>query len=414
MAILDLDLAPTTPPAHACGDDDHRLQRPQRHGKQQDLVGEKDDDLNLSKGVRHLCERGAITRLPARYVLPPSQRPAPTASLSSTACRLPVIDLARLKNKKSGGGDHGDRAAALAELDAACRDYGFFQVVNHGVEEAHSVFDVARRFFDLPSAQRSRYASSDIRAPVRYGTSFNQRNDGVLCWRDFLKIVVDDDKAAASSSSAAWPDAPVDLREVVAAYARATRRLFRELMDATLEALLGVGGHHDKNKKKMILEEGSSQMLVVNCYPACPEPDLTLGMPPHSDYGLLTVLLQDQVKGLEIWHEGRWVLVDPIPGALLVNIGDHFEIFSNGRYKSVLHRVRVNSARSRISLASLHSLPPDRVIAPAPELVNDMNPRRYMDTDFEAFLRHIASAEGNHKSFLHSRRIPEPSSSVRQ
>ncbi|GJM99613.1 hypothetical protein PR202_ga16733 [Eleusine coracana subsp. coracana] len=407
MAILDLDLAPT-PPAHACGDDDHRLQRPQRHGKHQELVGEKDDELNLSKGVRHLCERGGITRLPARYVLPPSQRPASTASLSSTACRLPVIDLARLKNTKSGG-DHDDRAAALAELDAACRDYGFFQVVNHGVEEAHSVLDVARRFFDLPSAERSRYASSDIRAPVRYGTSFNQRNDGVLCWRDFLKIVVDD-KAAASSSSA-WPDAPVDLREVVAAYARATRRLFRELMDAALEALLG--GHQDNNKK-MMLEEGSSQMLVVNCYPACPEPDLTLGMPPHSDYGLLTVLLQDQVKGLEICHHGRWVLVDPIPGALLVNIGDHFEIFSNGRYKSVLHRVRVNSERSRISLASLHSLPPDAVIAPAPELVDDHNPRRYMDTDFEAFLRYIASAEGNHKSFLHSRRIPEPSSLVRQ
>jgi isopenicillin N synthase-like dioxygenase len=80
--------------------------------------------------------------------------------------------------------------------------------------------------------------------------------------------------------------------------------------------------------------------------------------------------------------------------------------YHNGRYKSVLHRVRVNSARPRVSVASLHSLPPERVVAPAPELIDDENPRRYIDTDFEAFLRYLASAEGNHKSFLHSRRIP--------
>lgn len=92
------------------------------------------------------------------------------------------------------------------------------------------------------------------------------------------------------------------------------------------------------------------------------------------------------------------------------------QIFSNGRYKSVLHRVRVNSARSRVSVASLHSLPPETVVAPAPELVDGDNPRRYMDTDFEAFLRYITAAEGNHKSFLQSRKIvpPSPSPSLRQ
>jgi isopenicillin N synthase-like dioxygenase len=111
--------------------------------------------------------------------------------------RLPVIDLARLKTT----GDR--RAAALAELDAACRDYGFFQVVNHGVD-AGAVLDVACRFFDLPFEQRGRYASSDIRAPVRYGTSFNQRNDGVLCWHGFLKLVVD----AAASRSRRGPTRP--------------------------------------------------------------------------------------------------------------------------------------------------------------------------------------------------------------
>lgn len=79
------------------------------------------------------------------------------------------------------------------------------------------------------------------------------------------------------------------------------------------------------NSWKEMFEDGS-QLMVVNCYPACPEPDLTLGMPPHSDYGSLTLLLQDEVKGLQIQHQGRWVTVEPIPNSFVVNVGDHLEV----------------------------------------------------------------------------------------
>lgn len=72
--------------------------------------------------------------------------------------------------------------------------------------------------------------------------------------------------------------------------------------------------------------QDGSQLLVVNCYPSCPEPDLTLGIPPHSDYGLLTLLLQDEVTGLQIQHEGRWVTVEPIPNSFVINVGDHLEV----------------------------------------------------------------------------------------
>lgn len=194
MAILDVDLAPnnnssSAPPCQA---------RQQAHAdEQQDAEEEEEaEEELLLKGVRHLCERGTITKLPARYVLPPSDRPAP-----GDLARFPVIDLARLRVP-------AERAAALAELDAACRDYGIFQVVGHGVDGGRMV-NVARRFFDLPFDERARYMSPDIRAPVRYGTSFNQLNDGVLCWRDFLKLVCCDNLAAVVPS---WPDKPIDLR----------------------------------------------------------------------------------------------------------------------------------------------------------------------------------------------------------
>ena len=91
-------------------------------------------------------------------------------------------------------------------------------------------------------------------------------------------------------------------REVVSSYARANQRLFRELISAALEAM-GITGEG-------VLEEldDGTQMLVVNCFPACPEPELTLGMPPHSDYGFLTILLQDKVNGLEVNDGEDWLL----------------------------------------------------------------------------------------------------------
>ncbi|KAM0870552.1 hypothetical protein ACQ4PT_039929 [Festuca glaucescens] len=263
----------------------------------------KEEEL---KGVRHLCERG-ITALPPRYILPPSDRPALAAPRG-----IPVIDLARLRSTLPS-----ERAAELAAMDAACCDLGFFQVVNHRIQRGE-MLDVARRFFALPQEERARHMSPDIRAAVRYGTSFNQLNDGVLCWRDFLKLLCN--PARLDEVVPSWPENPADLRDVMSLYARANQRLFRELISAVLEAMGIMGGG--------VLEEldNGTQMMMVNCFPACPEPELTLGMPPHSDYGFLTLLLQDQVNGLEVSDGEDWLLVDPHPGALVVNVGDHLEV----------------------------------------------------------------------------------------
>ncbi|PWZ27906.1 Protein DMR6-LIKE OXYGENASE 2 [Zea mays] len=369
----------------------------------------------LVKSVSHLSRNNrGFTTLPERYVLPPSDRPDDDGL---GRVKLPVVDLARLR-------DPAYRASELDTLDAACRSSGFFQastlhaqachllgrVVNHGVapELVEGLLDVARRFFELPLVGRARYMSPDVRAPVRYGTSFNQAKDAVLFWRDFLKLACQPLHAVVAS----WPDEPADLswivysracREVAARYAMANQQLFMQLMGAALEAL-GIPCHRSQGLLRE-LEAGYSQ-IMLNCYPACPQPDLTLGLPPHSDYCLFTLLLQDQVKGLQVLRRGHWFTVDAAPGSIIANVGDHLEIYSNGLYKSMLHRVRVNSTQTRISVASFHSVPAERVIGPAAELVDEANPRRYMDTDYATFLNFLASAEGKHKTFLQSRKLP--------
>ncbi|CAL5000526.1 unnamed protein product [Urochloa decumbens] len=355
----------------------------------------------LMKGVRHLSDSG-ITRLPDSYVLPAPDRPLDLAGCggSRVIIKLPVVDLADLR-------DPSRRAAALGTLDAACREYGFFQAVNHGVD-GKTMLDVAARFFDLPLAERERYMSSDVRAAVRYGTSFNQARDAVLCWRDFLKLACNPQLMRDRHVALTWPEEPADLRRVASAYAAASHALFMELMEAALQALLGVVSGAGSSSILGDLATAASQMMTVNCYPACPQPELTLGMPAHSDYGLFTLVLQDKVEGLQVMHAGRWLTVQPVPGSFVVNVGDHLEIYSNGLYKSVLHRVRVNSTRPRISVASFHSLPAERVVGPAPELVDEAagKPPRYMDTDFATFLAYLASADGKDKTFLQSRMLP--------
>ncbi|KAL8224182.1 hypothetical protein R6Q57_019657 [Mikania cordata] len=338
--------------------------------------------MMYQKGVKHLCDNG-VTHVPNKYILPEPERPQ---NLVVDGCiNLPVIDFDRLQG--------ADRPQVLASLSRACQQFGFFQLVNHGIsnETIDKMIDVSKRFFELPFEERQGYMSSDLYAPVRYGTSFNQNNDSVFCWRDFLKLSCHHKK----DFSSLWPTSPLDLREVASGYSLKTQNLYQQVMEAILESLGLMNG-------SVIFEE-VNQIMMVNWYPQCPQPQLTLGLPPHSDYGLLTLLLQDQVEGLQIQHNGKWVTVKPIPNSFVVNIGDQFEIFSNGRYKSVVHRAAVNSLRSRLSVASLHSL---HNIAPEPKLIDDFNPRLYQDTNFSDFLEYISASEYfKSKRFLETRKL---------
>ncbi|XP_057513774.1 probable 2-oxoglutarate-dependent dioxygenase SLC1 [Actinidia eriantha] len=366
-----------------------------------DATRKEEEDL-YQKGVKHLSENG-IAKLPKKYVWPVSERPnnATKGEVPYTFksnLNLPIIDFADLQGP--------NRSQVLKALANACEHYGFFQLVNHGIpcDVTSSMMDVGKRFFELPFEEREKYMTSNMYSPVRYGTSFNQTKDGVFSWRDFLKLMCH----PLSDMLPHWPSSPLDFRKLVVSYVNETKYLFLMLMEAIIESLglaITTNNITRQDDNDNILEElkDGSQLMVVNCYPPCPEPHLTLGMPPHSDYGFLTLLLQDEVEGLQIQLRERWFTVQPIPTSFVVNVGDHLEIFSNGRYKSVLHRAVVNSTRTRISVASLHSVPVTTTIRPWPKLTNEANPRRYMDTDFATFLKYASSSEPKKKNFLESR-----------
>ncbi|KAF1899340.1 hypothetical protein Lal_00019468 [Lupinus albus] len=337
---------------------------------------EHDENSSLFSAGNSAQERG-ISYVPQSYVLADTERP----SLVPKEAYIPIIDMAALRNIGSE-----ERSRVLQEIKEASSRWGFFQVVNHGVSETilDEALYVASNFFDLPTEERMKLFSSDVLKPVRYGTSFKDDVEKLQFWRVFLKHYAN----PLNDWIHMWPENPPDYREKMGKFSEEVMKLGIEIM-TTLVEILGI---NPTNLTPMI--ENGMQVVNVNCYPPCPQPELALGIPPHSDYSCLTILHQSS-SGLEIMdsEDNTWKSVPHIPGALQVNIGDHFEVLSNGLYKSVWHRGTLNNSKRRISIASLFSLRMDDKVETATELVNDQNPKKYRETSFRDFLNFLVNNE---------------------
>ena len=113
--------------------------------------------------------------------------------------------------------------------------------------------------------------------------------------------------------------------EISLEYSQRVREVARGLLKGISESLGLEGSYIDK---ALNLEQGK-QIFIANLYPTCPQPELAMGMPPHSDHGFLTLLIQNGIGGLQIQHKGKWVDVGALPNSFLVNTGDHLEVHSD-------------------------------------------------------------------------------------
>lgn len=137
------------------------------------------------------------------------------------------------------------------------------------------------------------------------------------------------------------------------------------------------------------LDCAKGHLILSHYYPPCPEPELTMGTSKHSDPDFLTILLQDQIGGLQVLYENQWIDVPPVPGALVVNIGDLLQLVSNDRFKSVEHQVLANHAGPRVSIACFltpHLHPSTRLYGPIKELLSEDRPPVYKETSLKDFI----------------------------
>lgn len=140
----------------------------------------------------------------------------------------------------------------------------------------------------------------------------------------------------------------------------------------------------------------SSGALQLNSYPSCPNPSLAIGLAPHTDSLLLTILHQNDTNGLQIFQENvGWIPVPPVPGALVVNIGDLMHIYSNACFPSAYHRVLPNDTEHRFSVAYFHGPTADSVVEP---LVEPSTSRRFRAVTVKEYIglknKHLEKALG--------------------
>ncbi|CAK7346417.1 unnamed protein product [Dovyalis caffra] len=146
-----------------------------------------------------------------------------------------------------------------------------------------------------------------------------------------------------------------------------------------------------------------SSLLAVNRYPPCPDPSLTLGLPKHCDPNLITILLQGEVRGLQVFKDGEWIGVGPVPQAFVINIGYQLQIISNNKLKGAEHRAVTNSRDARTSAAFFVSPRPDSIIEPAKALINADNHPVYRAFELTEFISNYMSTKGNSEASKNSR-----------
>ncbi|KAJ1266386.1 hypothetical protein BS78_08G147300 [Paspalum vaginatum] len=262
---------------------------------------------------------------------------------------VPAIDLRRLLSP-----DHLEEEAA--RLRSACEDWGFFQLVNHGIPDeiiANIKRDI-QEFFKLPLEVKNVYAQrpGDIQG---YGQAFVLSEDQKLDWSDLFAIYAQPPEARDLSY---WPTHPQTLRKSIEDYSSELMQVAHYVVTFIAKTL-----HIDT---ELMADKYVGQAFRMNYYPPCMSmAEKVLGFSPHSDGSFVTLLLQvNPVEGLQIRRHDAWIPVKPHPKALLVNVGDFLEIMSNGAYKSVEHRVTINANQERLSISAFHFPLFDGTISP--------------------------------------------------
>ncbi|XXG49212.1 hypothetical protein AAC387_Pa02g3456 [Persea americana] len=303
---------------------------------------------------------------------------------------IPLIDLSSLNSSNSN--DPESLSGLVAEIGAACKDCGFFQVINHGVplQLQERIESAARKFFALPLEEKSK-VRRDEENPLGYYDTEHTKN--VRDWKEVFDFTLEEPSFIPPSHEPQgqelqtlnnrWPHYPPEMREACIEYARGVEKLAYKLLE-----LISLSLNLPADRLKGFFR-GQTCFVRLNHYPPCPEPQLALGVGRHKDSGALTILAQDDVGGLEVKRkaDGEWLRVKPIPNSYIINVGDIIQVWSNDKYESVEHRVVVNLQKERLSIPFRLNPAFSVMVKPLEELLQEHDPPKYNEYNWGRFFK---------------------------
>ncbi|KAI3895777.1 hypothetical protein MKW98_025568, partial [Papaver atlanticum] len=327
--------------------------------------------------VNHLCtamwvmnvfclQTVQLSPVNAAIMLKPRPDSMPNPNNIVEAGGIPLIDLSPLNdfchsNDEDSAHDSARHTDLVTKIGRACKEWGFFQVFNHGVSSdlQQRVEAAVKKFFDLSSEEKRKVKRDEVN-PMGYYDTEHTKN--VRDWKEVFDFS----------------------REVCEEYASALEKLSFELLELIALSL----GLPEKRLNGYFNDDHTS-FIRFNHYPPCPEPHLALGVGRHKDAGALTVLAQDDVGGLDVKRktDDEWVRVKPIPGSYIVNVGDIIQVWSNDKYESAEHRVTVDSKRERFSIPFFFNPSHHVMVKPLEELVDHQNPAKYKEYNWGKFFK---------------------------
>ncbi|XP_060669298.1 1-aminocyclopropane-1-carboxylate oxidase homolog 4-like [Ziziphus jujuba] len=349
-------------------------------------------------GVKGLVDSG-LTSIPRFFIQPAetlSDLKPPVPILSSTRPEsnhpIPIIDL-------SGSNNYDRRSTIVDQIRRAAREFGFFQITNHGIplETLDRTIAAIKGFHEQPTETKVRFYRREMGIDVSYISNVDLHRSKAASWRDTLTVIL--------GPKVLEPEKlPEICRDEVVSWDREVVKVGELLMGLLSEGL----GLSTGRLKEMTCLEG--RVMVGQYYPHCPQPDLTVGLTSHTDPAILTVLMQDQTGGLQIKSGGAWIDVEPVPGALVINVGDFLQIISNDEYKSVEHRVLANSSREpRVSVVVFFNVSKrEELLGPLPELVSPEKPTLFRQFTLSEFMGRYFSKELNGKTINYYRLCDTP------
>jgi isopenicillin N synthase-like dioxygenase len=294
----------------------------------------------------------------------------------ATQEEVPILDLTPLLANT-------DLSALAHELRHACETIGFFYVKNHGVPQdaIDGVFEATRRYFDLPLSERLRTKIDDRFRRGYMPQGINQHPGYAPDLKESYELALDlplDDPDVAAGlplhGPNRWPDEHPWLREAAERYFDETMALGKRLLRLFAISLdLPPDYFLQFTRKPMV------QTRLFH-YPPAPavRADNAFGVAPHSDYGMITLLTQDPIGGLELRkRDGEWIGAPFIPGTFVINLGDMFKVWTNDLYVSNLHRVVNRTGRERYSIPTFFNLDYDAPVACLPSCQSEANPPKY-------------------------------------